>query len=238
MDSLPLDKSGPIFVVEHLEPEVGKWYELECKNMLKTVGADRLVFTNMKDDAFEKINTPDLVRTATPFSELNVPSEQVCLLDPRGEEAIKPEDLTTFRYFLFGGILGDHPPKDRTKVLRVLPVVARHLGDRQMSTDTAVIVTHKVLTSQTPLDKLEFQDDISLQIGEKDWTELPYRYMTKDDGSPSVAPGLVDLLRTQDGLDGSDVEDDYKVWGLPANKDDQVLNSLEDVTLEEKEVTE
>lgn len=32
------------------------------------------------------------------------------------------------RVYLFGGILGDHPPRDRTKALREHSEVLRHLG--------------------------------------------------------------------------------------------------------------
>lgn len=39
--------------------------------------------------------------------------KRVCLLDLRGEKTLAPEDAQNFDCFLFGGILGDHPPKDR-----------------------------------------------------------------------------------------------------------------------------
>lgn len=38
---------------------------------------------------------------------------RICLLDMRGDKNLAPEDAENFDCFMFGGILGDHPPKDR-----------------------------------------------------------------------------------------------------------------------------
>lgn len=69
------------------------------------------------------------------------PASRICLLDPRAEKAISPEDAELFDGFLFGGILGDDPPRDRTKELRKLGYEGRHLGSVQMTTDTACYVS-------------------------------------------------------------------------------------------------
>lgn len=80
-----------------------------------------------------------------------IPIERVCLLDPRAEKVLAPEDGDKFDYFLYGGILGDDPPRDRTAELRKLGFEGRHLDTVQMTTDTAVGVTKKVVE-----DKSEF----------------------------------------------------------------------------------
>jgi ribosome biogenesis SPOUT family RNA methylase Rps3 len=69
------------------------------------------------------------------------PKERVCLLDPKAEKTISPADSDEFDVFLFGGILGDDPPRDRTKELRKLGFPGRNLDTVQMTTDTAVYVT-------------------------------------------------------------------------------------------------
>jgi len=46
----------------------------------------------------------------------------------RAEEELKPEDAEKFDLVLFGGILGDHPPRDRTETLRKEGYTLRHLG--------------------------------------------------------------------------------------------------------------
>lgn len=73
------------------------------------------------------------------------PKPRICLLDPKAEKAISPEDADEFDAFLFGGILGDDPPRDRTKELRKLGFPGRHLDKVQMTTDTAVYVTSLVV---------------------------------------------------------------------------------------------
>lgn len=70
---------------------------------------------------------------------------RVCLLDPRATQVISPSDGETFDFFLYGGILGDDPPRDRTGELRKLGFEGRHLGPVQMTTDTAVGVTKRVV---------------------------------------------------------------------------------------------
>lgn len=86
--------------------------------------------------------------------ELRVPAERVCLLDMRGKEQLSPADDTRFDAFVFGGILGDHPPRDRTSALRSDFLEQRRLTEMQMSTDTAVLVTDIVLNDKLPIAKI------------------------------------------------------------------------------------
>ena len=46
--------------------------------------------------------------------------------------------------------LGDDPPRDRTAELRVLGFPTRHLGPVQMTTDTALGVTKRVVEDRGP----------------------------------------------------------------------------------------
>ena len=41
----------------------------------------------------------------------------MCLLNMHAKSTLQPEDGQTFDGFLFGGILGDHPPQRRTQML-------------------------------------------------------------------------------------------------------------------------
>lgn len=77
------------------------------------------------------------------------PKNRICLLDPKAQHAISPQDADEFDGFLFGGILGNDPPRDRTKELRKLGFPGRHLGPVQMTTDTAVYVTSIVVDQQS-----------------------------------------------------------------------------------------
>ena len=69
----------------------------------------------------------------------------VCLLDLRAEKELSSRDGGSLQVFVFGGILGDHPPRDRTKLLRGNIETMRHLGQPQLSTDTAVLVSKLIL---------------------------------------------------------------------------------------------
>jgi len=74
---------------------------------------------------------------------------RVCLLDPKAPKVLSPEDAEIFDWFLYGGILGDDPPRDRTGELRKLGFEGRHLGAVQMTTDTALGVTKLVVEDQS-----------------------------------------------------------------------------------------
>jgi hypothetical protein len=75
----------------------------------------------------------------------NIPLDRCCLLDPKATEPVAPGDSELFDVFLFGGILGDDPPLDRTRILRREGFPSRHLGPVQMTTDTALAVTKRVV---------------------------------------------------------------------------------------------
>ncbi len=51
---------------------------------------------------------------------------RVCMLDMRGEKELCPDE--DWDFIVFGGILGDHPPRDRPAPLRQHFTNIRHLG--------------------------------------------------------------------------------------------------------------
>lgn len=92
-------------------------------------------------------------------SSPDVKEARVCFLDEQGNGPLRPTDITNFDYIIVGGILGDHPPKDKGGHLRGLGLAVRHLGPRQMSTDTAVLACATVLRHQVPIEALTYRDD-------------------------------------------------------------------------------
>jgi ribosome biogenesis SPOUT family RNA methylase Rps3 len=141
------------FVVEHLDPELGPWSALEyqtiaeesrqagCDFVLSSVPAALIAaegFKNVKDNA----------RSDSVESYFANRKSQICLLDPAASQELCPEDAEKFEIFLFGGILGDDPPRDRTSELRKKGFEGRRLGPKQMTTDTAVRVTRIVIQEQ------------------------------------------------------------------------------------------
>ena len=97
------------------------------------------------------------VLTLLSTSSPPIPTSRVCLLDPKAPTALSPEDGERFGWFLYGGILGDDPPRDRTAELRKLGFEGRHLGEKQMTTDTAVGVTMMVVEDKGGL-RIDLRD--------------------------------------------------------------------------------
>jgi hypothetical protein len=93
------------------------------------------------------------ILTLLPALSPPVDPSRVCLLDPRATEVLAPEDADKFDVFLYGGILGDDPPRDRTGELRKLGFPGRHLGPVQMTTDTAVGVSKIVVEDKSESDR-------------------------------------------------------------------------------------
>ncbi len=124
-----------------------------------------------------------------------IPQSRVCLLDPRAEAVIAPGDADKFDVFLYGGILGDDPPRDRTGELRRLGFEGRHLGPVQMTTDTALGVTKKVVEDQIPLDEIPFTDFPTITFNKYESIEMPFRYVKTEAGEPILPPGMKEHLK-------------------------------------------
>ncbi|OAV92917.1 hypothetical protein PTTG_02717 [Puccinia triticina 1-1 BBBD Race 1] len=129
------------------------------------------------------------------IKNLGVALEDVCLLDPKAEQELKPEDGQKFRWFLFGGILGDDPPRDRTAQLRVCGFPSRHLGPIQMTTDTALAVTKRIVEDNRTLQDLDWVVKPELVFSPKEKVEMPFRYLALPDGQPIMPDGMKELIR-------------------------------------------
>lgn len=185
--------STPVFIIEHLEPKLWAWCLLEYQHISRIVGKEHLWFTNVTSGAakLRKLGTV----FATSASQLKL--DRACILDAEAPKTLKPEDAAKFTHLVFGGILGDHPPRGRTRELRMkMPAAeARNLGRKQMSTDTAVLVT-KMILDGTPLHDIPFTEDIEIEIRPGESVYLPYKYVAKN-GKPVLPQGLVEMLRKQ-----------------------------------------
>lgn len=184
------------FIIEHLDPNVFPWSLLEYTNISNVVGKENLIFTNVKKD---KSKLEPLGETHKQSAkELNLKQETVCILDPFAEKELQPSDK--FDYFLFGGVLGNDPMDGRTKdqISNNFPKAQkRRLGDKQMSTDTAVKVTHTILKEKIPFKDLIFADDLEIVFSQGYSQILPYRYLIEND-KVLLTPGLIQLLKEED----------------------------------------
>ncbi|KAK7991980.1 Protein arginine N-methyltransferase SFM1 [Apiospora saccharicola] len=191
------------YIVEHLDPELGPWSALEyCAIARETAGCNGVFMLSSLPEGFqvpEELKQEKAFRAETRGVEDMYPAgqgkERVCLLDPAAEEDLNPDDKRDFDVFLFGGILGDDPPRDRTSELRKKGFTGRRLGPIQMTTDTAVRVTRMVVEEQFTLDCIPYLDHPELKFGEKECTEMPFRYVKGKDGNPIMPEGMVDLIK-------------------------------------------
>jgi ribosome biogenesis SPOUT family RNA methylase Rps3 len=107
-------KNQVIYVIEHLDPELGPWSALEyaciAHELSHASSPARFLLTSVP----ESLQIPDdLARV--PYLEVERRSVEtifaghkakVCLLDPAAKEELSPADGERFEIFLFGGILG------------------------------------------------------------------------------------------------------------------------------------
>ena len=99
-------------VIEHLDPEMGPWSTLEYQAIAKE--SEEAGFDFLLAGVSEDVTVPDELSSMSGFTLDNRSTEtiyksdrdRVCLLDPRAETELSPEDTSEFDAFLFGGILG------------------------------------------------------------------------------------------------------------------------------------
>lgn len=182
-----------IFIIEHLDPKLWPWCLLEYKHISGIVGRKNIWFTNVKNGADKLKKLGKVFSKKTSQLKLN----RVCILDSSGKQTLQPSDAKKFDYFVFGGVLGDWPEAGKSlSIVRSLPKAAiRNLGKKQMSTDTAALVTKKILDG-TPFKRIKFKDGIEIPITKNESIELPYRYVLKDN-KPVMPPGLAHMLKRQ-----------------------------------------
>ncbi|KAF8634108.1 hypothetical protein AX15_001074 [Amanita polypyramis BW_CC] len=212
------------YIIEHMEEDDGAskavppWVFLEYSHMRTLAGPESHVhFTHLSPSSCtwleEKFNSDDTANMTlakvsvhqkgvmdmlhTP--ELSTSLGRVCLLDPKAKEELKPEDGDgRFDCFLFGGILGDDPPRDRTSELRVSGFPSRHLGSIQMTTDTALGVTKLVVQDGVRLDEIRYADMPTIRFNAREAVEMPFRYIAIGDGcEPQLPKGMKKLLRDE-----------------------------------------
>lgn len=185
------------YIIEHFEPELYEWCVIEYTHISEIVGKEYLFFT-----CFRKPKDMQMLQKlgkvfSESVAELNF--KGLCLLDSDASKTLNPEDAKKFEYFLFGGILGDNPPRERTKEMimklkgKGLKFELRNLGKKQMPTDTAVYVAKKILEGSR-LENIKFIDGIEIEIDENESVMLPYRYAVEN-STPVISSKLIDYLK-------------------------------------------
>ncbi|OVF09353.1 putative arginine N-methyltransferase [Clavispora lusitaniae] len=190
------------YVIEHMEEGFSEWVILEYSQIIKDVGKENLVLTSLPAGTTEK-DIPQRLRdlglqwTTDECVHLDggVDTSRVCLLDPGAEKDLVPEDSSKFDYFVFGGILGSHPRIDRTGVLREkYGFAGRRLGALQMTTDTAIRTTQRIVKDGKKFEEINFIDYPEIRYNKYESTEMPFRYILDSEGTPILPEGMLKLI--------------------------------------------
>lgn len=193
------------FIIEHLEQFVSEWCLIEYENISNIVGKENLIITNLQKKDFKKLKHLAEIHKE---SVLEMPLKNVCLLEPKSKKILTPNDK--FSYYIFGGILGDHPKRGRTekyltsklKTSKLVKPETRNLGDMQMSTDTAVLVAKTIAKDKIDFNKIKFIDKPEITLKEGKISEsiiLPYRYVNEN-SKPRISKKLLEYLKNKEDL--------------------------------------
>lgn len=188
----------PIYIIEHLEPEIGTWCMCEYERISQLVGKENLWFTNISQPTKELETLGKVFNTSVKDLKL----QNACVLDPEAPTLLTPENIKPYRYIIIGGILGDYPPKKRTtkELTQFIPKAkAYNIGKKQFSTDNAVYVVDRIVKG-TPFTTIKTKYKISIKVDDIASIDLPYCYPLDATGQPLMSPKLVNYLKTKEGF--------------------------------------
>lgn len=177
------------YIIEQIG-KVYKWHLIEYEHISKLAGKDNLIFTNTLSRQLVSLGKVEKKSAA----QLGLPD--ACILDPAADKTLTPEDCKHLKYLVFGGILGDYPPRERTKELltsKMPNAETRNLGKEQMPTDNAVYAA-KLIADGKKFEDIEFIDNIEIDIEKGLSVQLPFRYV-KLNGKPFISEKLIEFLK-------------------------------------------
>lgn len=186
-----------------MEEGFSEWVILEYSQIIRDVGRENLILTSLpasttEADIPQQLKDLGLIWTTEECVTIDggLKKESVCLLDPAAETDLLPLDAEKFEYFVFGGILGQHPRVDRTGILREkYGFAGRRLGALQMTTDTAIRTTKIIIEKQTEFQDIAFIDYPEIKFNKYESTEMPFRYVLDDKGEPVLPNGMLELIK-------------------------------------------
>jgi len=186
-------------IVEHLEQEISLWLLLEYRHVSRIHGKERVWFTNVPRRYHKILSLYGRVFEKSVIAllfERYIEPAQTIVLDPQAQQKLTFNDLITARYIVIGGILGDHPPRGRTKtfITSRAPsgVKAFNIGEGQYSIDGAAYYV-KYLIEHRGEEGFEYVDGVKIET-EHGYVYLPYRYPLVN-GRPLLADGLEYYLK-------------------------------------------
>jgi len=187
-----------LFVIEHLEPEIGRWLYIEYMHSSEIVGKGKILFTNVKNRNAALLLSKLGKTQFKSFVEIFNP-EEVVILDPQAQKLLTPEDFKGKKAVIIGGILGDHPPKGRTRkflTTKFPKATVRNIGRGQFSIDGAVYVA-KLVSEGKKLDEIPITMGLTVKLNKYAEIYLPYAYPLRD-GKPVIHKKIIEYLRSEE----------------------------------------
>lgn len=182
-----------LFVIEHLEPELSEWLFLEYSSAARIAGRKNLLITNVRSKR-DRERLSKICRAVGWSARVLFNSSDVIVLDPQARKALTPSDRA--QVIIVGGILGDDPPRGRTKKLLSiwLPrAMKRNLGKHQFSIDGSIYLAKQVLSGH-PLEEIPCARGVEIKVEPGLSIVLPFSYPLVG-GKPLISPPLVRFLK-------------------------------------------
>ncbi len=187
-----------VIVIDNMEVKASRWIVEEYVESYQTAKSSgvNLYISGLLIPELEAM----LVRRGV---EIIWDSRSLCnrpdsiLLDLWAERTLDPLETLGARCFIIGGIMGDYPPRGRTRLLYdKYPYAARrNIGSLQFSVDGTVKMLIKILKGMK-VSEIEVAYPVTLEIKGPMGSivvELPYAYPVEE-GRPMVPKGIVRLL--------------------------------------------
>lgn len=187
-------------VVEHWEERVTRWLLEEYLETVRiAMGAGVTpVFTNVTDPGLASVLARHgaLVDPRPGWERFN--TSHTIVLDLEAPRILEPWDLAVAEAVVIGGIMGDHPPRGRTRLISSMYTQAakRSLGPHQFSVDGAARVVAEVLRGRR-IGELRVQFGVTIPVRQGRYefeVYLPFAYLLGEDGQPLIPEGVRRLL--------------------------------------------
>jgi len=187
-----------LVIIENLEECPSPWLMSEYRYVADLFN-NEVIFTNVKGKmrkALEGLGKVHEIGFDILADGLSL--RKVIILDPSAGEELTHQDLRDADAVVIGGIMGDYPPKERTKTMitsRFPRGIPRNLGKKQLTIAGAAYVLKKVMEGRK-LNELEIREGLTytLRLGGAELViELPYAF-PYEGGEPVLPPNYLEVV--------------------------------------------
>ncbi len=180
-------------VIEHMEERPTRWLIAEYIEAAEEAGrlGFNIVFTGVRDPVLQSVLAREGLEWRFEHSWELYDTPRTVVLDLWAPRDLEPGEAESLDYYVIGGIMGDHPPRGRGRLLSWMfeSAAKRRLGPYQMSIHVAAWAAAMVARG-TPVDRLPVVYGASVRVrtpmGELE-VELPYAY-PRGPGGRGVVP--------------------------------------------------